>query len=169
MLCNVARNNKARQDSVGRKLLDPTKTSWANHFLIDNHELVARDGDDDAEYTAEVYDFADPRKTTMRKFSAEVISDRIELLSKGLQKADKLLEVATKSTNRSEGQIMVAAAEEIYRTANAALSELHSYQAIPQDTTAVCDCDPAPLLDLPEHLRKQLIDVPGILPTTIKY
>lgn len=163
MLCNTARNATARRDAKGRRLLDPTQTSWADHFEFSGYELVARHGDADAEYTAESYDIGDPRKTRMRQFSAELLADRMLILTEALPKADRLLELAAEQDNRADAQLLVGAAQEIFRTACAAVVEMRSYRAIPHDAGKKCDCNHVPSLALPEHLSAQTIEVPDTL------
>ena len=64
-LCNIARSDTDVVDMNGRRLLDPTKDVWSEHFRVLNDQLQPLDGD--AEYTADVYRVNEARRVKLRR------------------------------------------------------------------------------------------------------
>ncbi len=154
-LCNGARN-RAPVVRRQRRLLNPCKDTWAGHFESVNDQLVPKTGDRDAEYTAETYDFRDPRKSRLRRLRRELLSACLDLLQDGPARVEILIELSEKHNDVE----ILHAARDLQRCIQFAASEVRQYAAIPVDAPQGCGCGAQDTLSLPEWLVEQTIEAP---------
>lgn len=129
--CNTARAVAPNLDRQGHELLDPCATTWAAHFTVDDNRLRPLAGDDDAAYTAEVYDFADPRKIEMRAGRARVIEECLRVFREVPGRQDRLLRTAEKIPP-VQRRPLLDAAEELQRMIQAAVKRLERFRVVPR-------------------------------------
>jgi hypothetical protein len=156
-LCNGARANRP-QSSAGRSLLDPTRTAWGTHFRRSGDQLLPMEGDADAAYTYEVYDFGDPRKVEMRRLRRELITDRLELLARCPDELDWLLaQVEVSRPGRAREALELARL--LRRAAIAGFEELARFAAVPSDAPTSCRCGRRDHLSLPIEFEIQSLEL----------
>ena len=156
--CNTARAAAPIIDRRRRKLLDPCATPWAAHFVLEENRLRPLTNDDDAAYTAEVYDFDDLRKIEMRAGRATAIEDCLRVFRGVPELADRLLRTAEK-IRTAERRPLLDAAEELHRIILAAVKRLERFRVIPVDANVDCRCQDGATRVLPSFLEKQTQEV----------
>ncbi len=159
--CNQARG--ALGVRTGRKrLLDPTRDSWSDHFERFGDRLRPRVAGGNAEHTHATYDLDDPRKVVRRRLRRELISDRLDLLAGIGLELDRLLRLAEKLRKRNPAAFFAALREvaRIRSDALRALEDLRLFAAIPSDKPSSCRCASAKHHRLPTALSEQTIPMP---------
>ena len=154
--CRLCNGGRGAAPVAGRahRLLNPCSDAWGEHFEAAGDQLVPKQGDRDAEYTARTYDLNDPRKMRLRKLRRELLSECLDLLVEGPRQVETLIGL---SESRNDVEILKAA-QDLQRCIQLAAREARRYAAIPVDAPQGCRCgrrdDPA----LPEWLDRQTID-----------
>ena len=157
--CNGARNDAPVEDENGRCLLDPTRTAWADHFNLEGEQLVCRPDDSDALYTHQAYGLDAPRKVTLRRDRAKLISECQTLIHGGPQRVANMLKIAEGSSlSPDEREVVIGEVEDLRtRMANAKL-DLEQRSAIPSDSDRVCRCRSTKHHELPPALASQMLE-----------
>jgi hypothetical protein len=125
-------------------LLDPTLSTWADHFVVNGDSLLANSGRD-AVYTSEAYDFNDHRKVELRKKRRLAISDCVELLRDAPSRISRLLNTAHRLTNDSEAiRVLIGDSKSIWQSMALAQRELDTYKSVPVDAPTKCRCKSMP-------------------------
>lgn len=160
-LCNRARSNRPIVALDGRHLLDPTQVAWSDRFertVAD--ELAPRAGDRDARYTWEAYDLDDARKVRRRALRRALITDRLRLVREFReQEAAVLADLALQP--EAERRVDVLRALGLaWRQLQLLMGDLQRFAAIPRDAPGWCRCSAATVLELPEELDRQALDLP---------
>lgn len=145
--CNLARGDAPNVDGTTRaQLLDPCLEVWSTRFELVADVLRARAGDRDAEHTADTYDLADARKTTLRARRRL----RLARARSDHEHAGTLIpEVQARDASRERDELL-AALRRLQDTTRATLEDLG---ARPDDADAACSCDA--VCALPTWLAEQ--------------
>ncbi|MCP3959108.1 MAG: HNH endonuclease [bacterium] len=153
--CNRARSAAANVDPEdGRRLLSPTSSVWAEHFVVAGDEIEAREGSDDAAYTRDAYDLNDHRKAARRRYRREAIDECLAMVRESGSICRRLLEDAV-ATHKPE---LVDAAKAIEAGLRRAWRDLEVFEVVPPDAPSRCACDvEAP--SIPRLLEEQSIEI----------
>ncbi len=161
--CNTARATSPTVSAAGRRLLNPSKVAWSEHFSINEEsEIRPKSRDSDAQYTHEVYDLDAPKKVARRRFRKNFYNDRLPLFNGISRRMRRLFDKAMQYED-SDPELFLLIADTIndYRQRiKTARVELSSYPAIPPDAPAECRCGDAEHHTLPPGLARQMIDLP---------
>lgn len=159
-LCNVARSDTPQIDDEGRRLLDPTRDVWADHFVLKDDELAPLDGDVDAAHTEDVYNINDARKVKLRRIRRERTNDIASLI----RSAEMDLSWHHRSTGRLGAASTPGSAEAVlrcrerleilYRRRRSDLAEW-----VPSDAPKDCRCGRANARSLPPPYLRQVVEV----------
>lgn len=158
--CNTARSNRPRELG-GRKLLDPTKAAWGDHFQLNGDSVEPKSGSSDAAYTHEAYDIDSPEKIRLRKVRRTIIEDHLTFLTQAVTTEADLLSTAIlrMKTDPTACHALILAAQLLRDRINRAMSDLAQYEPIPSDAARECRCDPAVSLSLPAFLESQINEI----------
>jgi len=113
--------------------------------------LVSRDGDLDAEYTEELFDFNDPVRREMRRIRRKSISDRIDELGTLANRRSRLQALLRKP--RLEKELKAELEEEIRevdRRRERLWADLSTWRIIPEDAPTA----PVIPLGIEEQIRE---------------
>lgn len=130
-LCNTARSDRPVVDRIGRRLLDPTRDIWSEHFLLEDDHLLPKSPN--GEYTAVAYNINDPRKVKLRKLRRISIERLVRLIHRRLQDVEDLHAGPRDDIDRP----LARAREDI----GAYIEQLDEYPWIPRDAPTMCRCD----------------------------
>lgn len=158
--CNRSRSARPRE-SNGARLLDPTRDAWSEHFVATGDELRPVAGDRDAHYTHRSYELDDPRKVERRRLRRELITDRLNLLSRFSEEIEDLLHLADLLRNRDLrlfGKVM-RQIRTLRDDAERARRDLRRFGALPPDAPEKCRCGSNRYHFLPEAFERQMIDL----------
>lgn len=153
-LCNGARST-ALAFVPGKRLLNPCRDVWADHFEVQGDRLSATSGDRDAEYTEQTYDFNDPRRVRARRLRRELISEYLRLVNEGPRR----VEILTRLSQKYDDVEVLSAAQHLQNCVRIAAKELGTYAAVPPDAPDGCHCGLTDDLDLPEWLSQQTFEI----------
>lgn len=156
--CNGARSNRPVVGGSGT-LLDPRVEAWSEHFEVRDFEMFAKIDDPDAEYTADTYDFADRRKTAMRRGRAQFLAFLWKVLEDPELPSAALRAVAD-TQDPVERDRILDDVERFELERRLALRQASRFLAVPADAKS-CRC--AAPAELPAWLSQQLVEVPDIL------
>lgn len=160
-LCN--RSRSARPSELPEAhLLDPTRNSWSEHFVLaDDLLLPAAPSDMDAAYTHRTYQLDDPRKVIRRRMRRELIEDRLQILGllAELPELMSLADAVRRTDLRRFGEIL-REMQRIRDDSRRALKDLERYPAIPADAPETCRCGEDAGRRLPDYLEEQLLAIP---------
>jgi hypothetical protein len=157
-LCNGDRSDADHEDGHGRRLLDPTKDVWSDHFRIVGDRLVPFDGDADAAYTEDVYDINEPRKVRLRKIRRERRDDFLALLN---PKLARLAQLKFREACGAPGEVVEIAQtisglrDEIVRLCRLASPGTW----VPDDAPTSCRCGRASARTLPATYLRQAVEI----------
>jgi hypothetical protein len=157
-LCNGDRSDTEPEDDQSRRLLDPTRDVWSEHFRIEGDMLVPFEGDVDADYTADVYDINDPRKVRLRKRRRERRSDFLAVLNPRLARLAQLNFRDTCGDPTEKGEIAQAIStvhDEIARLCR--LADQGAW--VPDDAPTRCRCGRAAARTLPATYLRQVVEI----------
>lgn len=135
-LCNNARSDSDLCDAWGRRLLDPTKDVWSQHFQLQQDHLVPITSH--AEYTEDVYNINDSRKVKLRRTRRESICHLHLLLSNARTRAKF-------AHSQAEACVEIASISQLLRV----------YAWIPDDAPNTCRCGKTTHHLLPKSYRDQ--------------
>lgn len=158
--CNGARGTASTLSKDGRRLLNPCREVWGEHFFASaGDRLVPYSGDSDAVYTAQVYDLDDLRKIRVRRSRRERIEEWTALLGRapGLLRALLARAQSTRSAERKEELLL--AAHEVRVSLLRAVRDIRRYAAIPEDADQGCRCPGSEDCCLPTLLEEQMLEV----------
>ncbi len=161
--CNTARATRPTVNATGKRLLNPAKVAWSEHFsLNEKSEIHPRKRNADARYTHDVYDLNEPKKVARRRHRKEFYNDRLPLFSETSKKIRRLFDKAVKYQDRDPElfDIVIEAIGDYRDRLKTARLELSSYPAIPPDAPSECRCSNAEHHSLPPGLARQMIDLP---------
>ncbi len=153
--CNQARGVTPVVVNEERRLLNPCRDAWADHFILDGDTLVPKPGDSDAVYTHAVYHLDDPRKVELRRFRRETVKEALQLLERGRSFLVGLLQRA----GQAHDPMLVSEAQLIENALRGAWRNLETFRVVPQDAQASCACSDAGLCVIPQLLEAQTIEV----------
>ncbi len=158
--CNRARSNKPVVDDAGRRLLDPSRDSWGDHFFLSEGEIHLRKGGENAAYTHQAYDLDDPRKVERRRFRREHHEKR-QRLCRSAEEMERLLAKASdyRDADRDGFYELIDTAAELRQCIKISFEELSWYAAIPVDAPSSCRCGDTKCHSLPPGLARQMIDL----------
>lgn len=156
--CNSARKAKDRVDERERTLLDPTESSWGEHFEYEGERLQPVPADPDAQYTAEAYDVNDERKLKMRCSRMSLIKDRLATIREGPEREARLLEIAQR-VDGDDRAMLIREAHRLRERIESAKVDLRRFVYEPEDRPSSCRCDIDVEFELPEALDEQAIEV----------
>src|SRR5262249_26908520 len=145
-LCNTARSNRPVIDAEGRRLLNITVDTWADHFFLDGFRLHPVAGDLNAEYTAEAYDINEPRRLAIPQNRATPIAEAADFLDRARSKIAPLIEAASRdllSTDTAviaRGQETIELARDLEKGLSGAQRILERWKPVPADNNTVCRC-----------------------------
>lgn len=157
-LCNGARNDAPHIDHHGRRLLDPTKDVWSEHFRVAGDEILPAEGDADAAYTEDVYDINSPRKVKLRRNRRLRQEDFLKSLEKPRARIAHLRFREQCGDPGEKIQIITAIAEvrdEVDRLCRLA----NQGKWIPDDAPMNCRCGRAPARTLPATYLRQIVEI----------
>lgn len=158
--CNGARSDSPLIDADGRRLLDPCRTAWADHFVLtEDHRLAPAGGDPEAAYTEEIYDLNEPRKTRARRLRRERLQEWLQLLAEGPRQIAVLLSRSGQAASLEEIRELVGAAEILRDCILRASEEIVRYLAVPRDCDETCRCRRTDLHVLPSWLDDQTLEL----------
>ncbi len=160
--CNRARSRMPVVDGMGRRLLEPSRDAWGEHFFLDGSRIRPRDGNIDASYTWEAYDIDAPDKIERRRFRSKLYADRLPLFAQAPDKIERVLAKAEqyRDTDREIFYILLDGLEELRQSMKKARTELSWYPSVPPDAPTSCRCTEAIHHSLPSGLARQMIDLP---------
>lgn len=154
--CNQARSTTPVHGKSGALLLNPAESCWRDHFFLVDDELHWDPHDRDATYTGLTYDLNDPRKLAMRKKRREILQESLDLLDRGTDLRDRLLEQSSKTAEPG----FVELAQLIDELLRLAWRDLLQFQPIPADADSPCGCkEKNAQATLPGVLERQLLQV----------
>lgn len=159
--CNRARSAKPLCDEKGNRLLDPTSSSWAEHFDALDDKLVSKTGA--GEYTGISYDLNDELKVRMRGVRREQIEElrkQVREYSAEAKRCDELaqrLAASEKPRDRDDAEFLLKLAAKREKEIQKARTVLERYCGVPLHGPTVCRCKCD--LKLPPQLTEQLIEV----------
>jgi hypothetical protein len=153
--CNLARRSHSRIDAFGRRLLDPCSDTWAEHFLSEGDELLARTPN--GEYTAATYDVNDPVKVALRRDRREAIDESLHVLGTVPALLEQLMQ-GIDFHRRPEQRLRLEIAEQLHKSLAAARRTLIQLSAVPTDANSDCSCDRA-ACELPETVLADLLHI----------
>lgn len=159
-LCNGARSDTPMIDEDGRRLLDPTRDVWADHFQLKNDELIPVEGDLDAIYTEDVYAINERRKVKLRRTRRERTNNVSELI----QSVEEELVLLVRATSHCEAAREHENAEALVRC-RGRLDSLYSLRLsivaewIPDDAPRDCRCGRAHARSLPGPYLRQAVEI----------
>lgn len=136
--CNQARGATPRISTKGYRLLNPCEVTWADHFQLEQDNIVPIAGDLDASYTVETYDLNDPRKVRLRRLRRETLTARLDFIAHATQLEDELLDRAPKEEDSLK---YLDLAKQLHSHKRQAYEDLLRFAAIPQDADSQCLCD----------------------------
>lgn len=139
-LCNNARGDTDVVDVSGRRLLDPTRDNWSQHFELVGDQLSPMSGDGDAAYTADAYAINDPRKVGLRRRRRQTVGDLVENLKVMLRRRDRPDGLEPGEPARLARQLGV-------------------WAWIPEDPPADCRCALASARTLPAPYQRQVVAI----------
>jgi len=143
--CNSARGIRRRTDAKGRRLLDPTRDIWCEHFCWFGYEL--RPVSEEGSYTAEAYDVNSPVKVALREERKLLVHEALTLLRSGPQMLDELMMDAEKlPIDRRLLRFKIAS--QLRQGILRARRALGKLSTIPHDADTVCRCVDANAHDL---------------------
>jgi hypothetical protein len=159
-LCNGARSDTDLVDTAGRRLLDPTKDVWVEHFLVNEDKLLPNKGDRHAEYTAEVYGINEPRKVKLRRLRRNRAQDLWALISP--RRADLTRRVGSAAHSDPAADIELARAlsqsqDDLARLYRRLSQDVGTW--IPDDAPTSCRCERAHARALPEPYLRQIVEL----------
>lgn len=160
-LCNTARSNQPTFHA-GRRLLDPTAEAWGTRFTAIDDRLEPLPGDQDAGYTAQVYDMNDLRKVRRRRLRRRLFEDRFHLIAELKGETDRLLQLADdrlEAGELTEFQELIEVAQILRAQAQRIIGDLVHFLAIPPDKPTACRCPTDQHHHLPSWLSEQTIEV----------
>ncbi len=159
--CNRARSC-APVARHGGRLLDPTTSAWAGHFVAVGDRLEPKPGDADAAYTHTSYNIDDPRKVKLRECRRLLMADHWPLLANGPAAVSRLLQLAEEQTQNPVALEKLISCARLLRTSLLrAEQDLAGYAAIPQDAPTHCHCGTRTHHSLPAELDRQTIELPA--------
>jgi hypothetical protein len=157
-LCNSSRRNLEHALPGGPRLLNPCEDTWAEHFETADDEIYPlADGDENAHYTSETYDFNDPRKTKCRELRRLVVNQ----CNGFLERSDRLHEQLLDRAEQDGDPSLVDLAEEIGGFRRLPLLDLLKHRAIPLDHDPSCRCGEKVERCLPKVVEDQTFPWPG--------
>lgn len=157
-LCNGARSDTEREDGQGRRLLDPTRDVWSQHFTLQGDELVHAPDDRHAAYTAEVYNINDARKIRLRRERRECMQALLAEVSAEHHELARLVEVSRRADQDSLGDTAAALASLQARLAR--LGARSARQAwVPEDAPGDCRCERPQARTLPRCFARQCVPI----------
>ncbi len=109
----------------------------------------------DAAYTADSYDFNDPRRVRLRRLRRTTISDRPEFIERAPQIRDRLLDRAAEKDDPE----LIEAASLIEKGLRLAWQDLEYFQVLPVDLERPCACGDELLCCLPAVLEEQTLEI----------
>jgi hypothetical protein len=163
--CNGARGRRPNVSDSGACLLDPTRTVWSEHFTLVHARLDPREDDVDAEYTSETYDLNDPRRITMRNQRWRLLSDRIELMTKGPELLHQLYELIEGSKSPERALQAIEHAVFLRERIHNAWLDLERFVLVPIDAPETCRCETTEHRCLPPDIERSGLEL-GLLTGT---
>ena len=162
MRCNIARSDNPVVDDIGRRLLDPSRDAWADHFIVADCRIRPREGDADAEYTGDTYDLNAPDKVARRLFRRDLWASRRQLIAETPEQIDTLMREAETylKTDRKRFFEFTTIAGSLDQALRNAREELSWFSAIPPDAPSSCRCGNTAYHSLPPWLARQVMDLP---------
>ena len=132
--CNQHRQDRPVEGPDGRTLLDPCEVPWQDHFVLEDDRLVPRDGDPDASYTQELYDFNDPIRREMRRVRRRRITERLDQLAALANRRSRLQTVMRTSRLPKDARAeLEEEIREIDRQRERSRADLTIWRVIPED------------------------------------
>lgn len=159
-LCNGSRRRAPVADRSGRRLLNPCRDVWMDHFVTTPDDyLLPLPGDSDADYTHISYDLNDPRKVTIRKTRRENIEESVRVLEEAPDLlAGILKQIEDEPPMRRTTYLRMA--RQLRGSIERAVRDLRRYTPIPRDADSACRCGRSDHHRLPVWLVEQLLDIP---------
>lgn len=161
--CNDARGGRPHDDpEAGRRLLNPMRGVWSEHFVLEDHHLRAvDDGCPSAAYTLEAYRPNAGPKVFRRRFRAQ----QMGLLRAEIQRADaeyeaiavEIAKPARTETDRARADWLREKRFELRRAKELARELMRRHAAIPTGSQRDCRCADAELCTLPHWLEVQTV------------
>jgi HNH endonuclease len=136
--CNLSRRARPRGDAQGRRLLDPCRDAWAEHFRAEDDQLRALTPD--AGYTAETYDVNGPAKVALRRERREAVDEALHVLATVPALLEQLM-AGIGFRPGHEQRLRLEVAEQLHKALAAARRTLLQLSAIPEDASNDCACD----------------------------
>lgn len=156
--CNRARGTAHSVDRRERRLLDPRRSAWSDHFVQEGDAIRPRPGDADAAYTVETYDLNDERKRVMRAGRRDAIERAFRVLEHDRRhRAD--LERRVADTMRSDRREATEHLRLLGEARSGAILDLLRFRAVPPDADDSCRCRSASGRTLPPTLLEQCPEV----------
>ena len=161
--CNGSRGDRyPAVDDSGRKLLDPTRVAWADHFEWQGDALRPKSGDSDAGYTWEAYNLDGDKKRKRLQWRRQLI-DRAQSLLKEvpllITQLNRSARTARKQGDTHRALQKLKKAREWQRILETTAEELLRFRVIPRDAPDNCRCDDGASLRLPDWLVAQIVEV----------
>jgi hypothetical protein len=152
--CNRARGALPVVDAHERRLLDPCRDAWGDHFIAIDDRLAPCANDGDAAYTHRAYDLDDPRKQQMRRTRREVLEEAFSLLEGGPPRLLRLLDIAAQAPAPYRAELLDAA-QRLRELMTRARRDVERFSAVPADADPRCRCATTEACVLPPFLDAQ--------------
>ena len=137
------------------RILNPCEHAWGERFQIKNDQIVPRPGDRQAIYTAEAFDFNDPRRQAARRLRRQVVSRSLEVLDRAKEWEPRLLDQAEEAQDVEALEL----AKLLYQMSRLAIEDLSRFVAIPLDADRSCLGGASEAAGLPDWLAAQTLEI----------
>jgi hypothetical protein len=153
--CNCSRGVSPRVDTSGRRLLDPTKDSWGDHFDLDSD--VLRPSTEDARYTAETYNINEDIKVNSRRDRRTEILDGVMEINRITERLVEVIAVlAAGNLTPEQRRVIWHGVNALKENRTGWKVKLRKYRLVPDDCPINCSCKQAHML--PRWLAHQHIE-----------